>query len=122
MCSSDVKVSLFGLYCTPLYTLQIWWNFHKYSLKILTVAYNDVMRKLLRIPRYYTASQMFLNMQVPTCQTVIPNLTYKFICWLEKSHKDIIKVLIDPLVSDTRYKVHLSNMETLAQATICTLL
>ncbi len=71
MCSSHVKVSLFWSYCTPLYMTQIWSNFHKHSLNRLTVAYNDVMRMLLRIPGQKSASQMFSNIQVPTCHAVI---------------------------------------------------
>ncbi len=87
-------------YCTSLYTTQIWWNFHKNRLN---VAYNDVIRMLLRIPRYYSASQMFSNIQVPTCLAVIQNTTLKFISRLKKSRNAIIKGLIDPLVSDTRF-------------------
>jgi len=103
MCTIEVKVSLFRSFCTPLYTAQIWWNYRKYSINRLNVAYNDVMRLLLRVPRYTSASQMFTNVHVPTCHAVIRNLTYKFMCRLEKSQNDIIKGLVDTLVSDTKY-------------------
>ncbi len=41
MCIDDLKMSLFRLYCTPLYTAHLWSNYRKASLQRLQVAYND---------------------------------------------------------------------------------
>ena len=103
MCSPGVKATLFRTYCTPLYTAQLWCNYRCYTMNKLTVAYNDAMRMLLRVPRYMSASQMFAYMQVPACQAVIRNLVYKFMCRLDKSENNIINVLVDPTKSVTRY-------------------
>ena len=103
MCTPDVKVSLFRAYCTPLYTAHLWCNFRKHSMKRLTVAYNDAMRLLLRVPRYVSASQMFAELHVPACQGVIRNLMFKFISRIEKSNNCIINVLINPVISSTRF-------------------
>ena len=84
MCTADVKAKLFRTFCTPLYTAPLWWNFRAYSLRKLTVTYNDVMRLLLCLPKWHSASQMFVNINVPTCQAVIRNLVYKFMNQLEK--------------------------------------
>ena len=103
ICSTEVKVTLFKTYCTPLYTAHLWSRYRKCSMKKLTVAYNDCMRILLRVPRFLSASQMFVNMQVPTCQAVLRNLMYKFICRLDKSENTIINVLVNPAKSDVRF-------------------
>ncbi len=103
MCSPDVKVALLRAYCTPLYTAHLWYNFKKGSMQRLTVAYNDAMRMLLRVPRYFSASQMFAEVNVPACQAVIRNLTHKFMVRLDKSENCIINVLINPAISSTRY-------------------
>ena len=50
MCTADVKAKLFQTFCTPLYTAHLWWNYRLYSLRKLTVAYNDIMRLLLCLP------------------------------------------------------------------------
>ncbi len=42
----------------------------------LTVAYNDTMRMLVRIPRYMSACQMFAEFLVPACQAVCRNVIY----------------------------------------------
>ena len=103
MCTPDVKVSLFRTYCTPLYTAHLWYNYRKYSMQRLTVAYNDAMRMLLKVPRYLSASQMFAELQVPACQAVIRNLMFKFICRIEKSTNSIISALVDPVSCSNRF-------------------
>ena len=55
MCSENVKVRLLKLsahLCTPMYTAaHIWWNYRKCTIRKLYVAFNDVMRMLLKLPR-----------------------------------------------------------------------
>ena len=54
----------------------------------------------MRIPRFSSASQMFVNLNVPTCQAVIRNLIYRVICRLEKSCNRTVIRLIDSRRSD----------------------
>ena len=103
MCTPDVKVSLFRAYCTPLYTAHLWYKASPPKMDRIRVAYNDAMRILLRVPRYFSASQMFAELNVPACQGVIRNLTFKFIGRIEKSTNNIIKVLVDPASCSFRY-------------------
>ncbi len=49
------------------------------------MAYNDVTRLLLHLPRYHSASQLFANIGVPAFQAVLKNLVFKFITRLDKS-------------------------------------
>ena len=46
-----------------------------YSIRKLNVDY-DIMRILLHMPRYDSASQLFANINVPAFQTVIRNLIF----------------------------------------------
>ncbi len=100
ICTIDVKVSLFSTFCTPLYTAQLWWNHFDYSLNKLKVAYNDIMCMLLRLPRWHNASEIFVNVNVQTCQALVRNLIFKFIVRLKKSTNWIIRGLVCPSVSD----------------------
>ena len=61
------------------------------------MAYNDAMRLLLRIPRYFSASQMFAELNVPACQAVMRNLMYRFIRRVDNSVNCIINVLVNPI-------------------------
>ena len=44
---------------------------------VLNVAYNDGMRLLLKMPRWSSASQMFVSVDVSTCPAVLRNLMYR---------------------------------------------
>ena len=103
MCSTAVKVALFRAFCTPLYTAHLWRVYRKSNMKKLTVAYNDGMRMLLRIPRWSSASQMFVNVGVPTCHALIRNLMYRFMCRLTASENSIIQALVKPGLSSVRF-------------------
>ncbi len=100
MCTVDVKLSLFRTFCTQLYTAQLWWNHFDYSLNKLKVVYNDIMHILLRLPRSHSASEIFVNINVPTCQDLVRNLIFKFMNDLEINTNVIIRGLVCPSVSD----------------------
>ena len=102
-CSLEVKVSLFKAFCTPLYTAHLWSNYRARSLQKLKVAYNDALRLLIRVPRWHSASQLFVNLRVPTCQALLRNLMYKFMCRLDESGNSLIVSLINPINSSNRF-------------------
>ena len=102
-CSVDVKVSLFKAFCTPLYTAHLWSNYKASSMQKLKVAYNDALRLLVRVPRWHSASQLFVNLGVPTCQALLRNVIYKFMCRLEGSDNFVITILSNPVKSSTRF-------------------
>ena len=103
MCSDSVKCSLFRTYITPLYTAQLWSNYKKKSMQRLKVAYNDAMRLLLHVPRWHSASQLFVSTRVPTCEALLRQLMFSFMCRLDKSENHIIEALVSPLKSCYRF-------------------
>ena len=103
MCSPDVKVSLFKTFCTPLYTAQLWWNYRLYNLKKINVAYNDIMRLLLRLPRYHSASHLFANVNVSSFHACLRRLVYSFICRLDGSENIYITGLVSVTQSLQRF-------------------
>ncbi len=44
MCTVDVKIALFRVYCTSFYTSHIWYSYSKAKMKKLQVAFNDALR------------------------------------------------------------------------------
>ena len=95
MCSPDVKVRLFRAYCSSMYTSYLWCQYKMASIRKLYIAYNDAMRILLRVPRFLSASQMFVEMNVPGPLPALRNLMYRFICRLNVSDNNIIVALTD---------------------------
>ena len=39
-CSIDVKLTLFHTYCSPMYSVQLWWNYKKSTINRLHIAYH----------------------------------------------------------------------------------
>lgn len=58
-----VKNALFKVYCTPLYTALLWCIYNKAKFNKLQVAVTDALRML---PRWMSASQLFVHSGVPT--------------------------------------------------------
>ncbi|KAL7383434.1 hypothetical protein ABVT39_010640 [Epinephelus coioides] len=98
LCSADVKCALFRAYVTPLYTAHLWSSYRVKSMQRLRVAYNDAMRLLLHVPRWYSASQLFVSSNVPTCQALLRKLMFNFMCRLDLSENSIIMALTCPMM------------------------
>ena len=103
MCTDDVKIALFKTYCTPLYTAHLWCQYSKTKMKKLNVAYNDAFRIFLKLPRWTSASEMFVTSNVPTFHAVLRNFMFKFMCRLVDSNNELIRALTEITQSDTRY-------------------
>lgn len=103
MCTDDVKVNLFRAYCTPFYTAHLWCKYRTTKLKKLQVAYNDAFRIFLKLPRWTSASTLFVSCNVPTFHAFMRNFMYKFMVRLVGSNNGIISALCDTRQSDTRY-------------------
>ena len=84
MCTESVKIKLFTTYCSQLYCAHLW-NFNnldKYYKKV-NVAYNNVFRSFLRLPRDAqgrpcSASGMFASRNIKSLQEILRNVVYKF--------------------------------------------
>lgn len=103
MCTNNVKVCLFKAYCTPLYTAHLWCSYSKSKYRKLQVAYNDALRILLKVPRWTSASQLFVQNNVPTLNAVIRNFVFTFMKRLEDSQNVILNVLTMPEQSTVRF-------------------
>ena len=56
MCCTEVKLVILKTFCSPMYAAQLWWNYTVASIHKLKVAYSNVFRMLLRLPKYGSAS------------------------------------------------------------------
>ena len=61
-CSPDVNCYLCKTYCCNLYCAPFWYDSTKTAMKILKVAYNNSLRRLLGLPSHNSASSMLVNL------------------------------------------------------------
>ena len=107
MCSSNVKVTLFRAYCISMYTPHLWWNYTNAAIRKLYVAYNNAFRMLLKMPRDCSASGMFAENNVPSCQAVIRNLIFRFMTRLDSSSNTVIRAILDSdIMYNSRIRCH----------------
>ena len=96
MCTEKVKVKLFVTYCSQFYCAHLW-KFNKSDKKCskLRVAYNNVFRFLLDLPRDEegrpcSASGMFVSRNVKSFDEILRNVVFKFQSRLELSNNELV--------------------------------
>ena len=94
-CSDLVKVEHFKSYCTSLYCSHLWTTYRKSIYSKIRVAYNNVFRKLLKLPPRSSASLMFASHNVFNFEALIRSKVFSFVERLEKSGNIIMETLIN---------------------------
>ena len=77
-CTNEVKIQLFRAFCSNMYCAPLWCNYKQSSMRKLTVVYNNVFRRLMSLPRFCSASNMFVSSQSFSCGELLCNITYSF--------------------------------------------
>ena len=96
MCTEKVKIKLFVTYCSQVYCGHLWkYNSSDKSYRKVNVAYNNVFRSFLRLPRDVqgrpcSASGMFVSRKVKSFQEIIRNMVYKFQCRISMSVNELV--------------------------------
>ena len=62
--SADVKIKLYDSYCCSIYCCALLSVYHKTVLDKLSVACNKVFKRLMRVPRDFGASVIFVSLNV----------------------------------------------------------
>ena len=97
-CSPDVKCFLFKSYCSNLYCSILWYDCSKTALKNLRIAYNNSLRKLLGIPKYNSASEMFVCLNIPSFNELLRKHVYSYRSRLLASHNCILLSMCSSVV------------------------
>ena len=68
----------------------MWHGCSKTALKNLRIAYNNSLQKLLGIPKYNSAIEMFVCLNIPSINELLQKYVYSFRSRLLASHKCIL--------------------------------
>ena len=104
LCNISTKIILFQAYCAPMYTSSLWCTFKKYSLKSITVAFNNSLRILLNLPSRCSASFMFATNYIKSFNERIRSSIFSLLCRLHQSDNILF---INYLHTDIHFKSHL---------------
>ena len=75
-CNVDVKCNLFKSFCYSLYCASLWSNFKQSTFQRLKVSYNNVMRRLMGVPTYNSASFLFGSLGVKSLKELMRSAQY----------------------------------------------
>ena len=117
MCTEKAKIKLFVTYCSQFYCAQLWlFNIHDKCYKKLNVAYNNVFRFFLQLPRDAqgrpcSASGMFVNRKVKSFQEILRNVIFKFRCRLDVSENELVKcTLFRNIINSSKWRNHWNRL------------
>ena len=89
-CTIDVKKKIFRSYCSSLYCCSLSSDYRKATYRKLTVAFNNIHRRMLGLPWRCRASAMYANYDLPNIDTVIRRSLFGFIQRLSGSKLSIV--------------------------------
>lgn len=92
-CDDETKCYLFRTFFYQMYTCPLWSRYRKSTLNKLRVCYNTVMRRLLGLPPWASASQMFATLCVRSFQETHRVLTYSLMKRVDVSLNSVMSVL-----------------------------
>ena len=110
MCSLEVKLTLFCAYCSPMYGVQLWWNYKKSTLNRLHIAYHNILKLFIGTSKYESTSLLYTLFDVECCQSVIINMVYGFMCKLNSSFNYILNILTSSLMISSRIRKHWNKL------------
>ena len=90
-CSTDVKIALFCSYCTCFYYLFLWTHYKKSTHSKLRVAFNNVYRRILKLPPLNSASTMYAINNIDSFEILIRKRIFGFTEPLNNCENTIIK-------------------------------
>ena len=69
-CTREVKLALFRSYCYSIYCNSLWARHRVASLNRLRVCHNDILKRLLDIPRWYSSSETFVSNNIKSLDVI----------------------------------------------------
>ena len=111
-CSDNVKLCLFRTFCTSIYCCQLWSNYSTANIRKMQVAYNNIFRILMNIPRRSSTSQHFINYGVDHFRIILRKSTFSFYTRCDKSINSIIMNIFNSLffLNSKMWKTWSSNL------------
>ena len=97
-CSPDMKCTLFKSFCSNMYCSTMWYNGTVTAMRKLRIAYNNSLRRLLGIPKYNSASEMFVQLNIKSFGELLRKYVFCFINRLTISDNSILVSICDSSV------------------------
>ena len=78
-CTVDVKLLLIKSYCTSFYCGYLWSDYKASTFSKLRVAFNNVYRRVLGLPQWSSASEMYVTHNIENFEEHLRKILYGFV-------------------------------------------
>lgn len=89
-CSVDVKLQLFKSFCLCFYGVALWTHYTKSAIQKLSSCYNRCIKIFFNYSRMYSMTQCFVDLGLPTLNTMLHNSSMRFESSLAHSNNELI--------------------------------
>ena len=96
-CSTDVKLALFCSYCACFYCPLLWTHYKKSTHSKLRVAFNNIYRRILKLPSRSNGSTMYAVNHIDSFKILVRKLVVGFTERLKVSKNFIISCIDNSL-------------------------
>ena len=92
-CTTPCKINLFKTYCSNVYACALYANYRVATYAKLKIAHNDIFRSLLNVPRYNSASVLFVQHNVNNIDVILRVNVYSLMSRVLNSSNKIVTAL-----------------------------
>ena len=93
-CSPDVKCCMFKSYCITMYCSSMWFDSTVTAMRKLKIAYNNGLRRILYLPKYNSASEMYVNLNLPSFDELLQRFVYSFKSRIQDSCNSLVNAIV----------------------------
>ena len=94
-CSIDIKRLLFLTYCSTIYCCALWTRYRQLTLNRLRVNYNNILRRMVNIPSFSSASQLFALLDLRSFVELRRRASYSIMSRLQNSRNEVVGCVIN---------------------------
>ena len=106
-CNVDSKCCLFKTFCYSVYCCSLWANHSVSSMNKIKIIYNNIMRKLVNVPVYSSASFMFASLGVKSFQELRRSTSFSLMQRVLHTENSVIRAI---RTSDARLSSNIWRM------------
>ena len=89
-CTKEVKLELFRSYCYNIYCNSLWARYRAASIDRLRICHNDILNRLLGIPRWASSSQAFVAHNIKSLDVIRRHSVSSLKSRVELSHNSVV--------------------------------
>ena len=84
---------MFKSYCSTMYCSSMWFDSTVTSMKKLKIAYNGI-RRILNLSKYNSASEMFVNLNIPYFDELLQKFVYSSKSRIQDSCNSLVNGIV----------------------------